>query len=82
MTSIELYVSRRLADLSIETKEEEDFYIERGYLRQENVTDVRKRAHELKMLCEHGIGDEDLIELSKAVYSAIVTLDERPLQKA
>lgn len=81
MTSIEMYVSRRLAQLSIDTKAEEDFYEERGYLRQDNVTDVRNRAHELKMLCEHGIGDEDLISLAKSVYRATVELDERPLQK-
>lgn len=82
MTSIELYVSRRLAQLSIETAEEKKFYEERGYLRQDNVTDVRKRAHELKMLCEHGIGDEDLMTLARNVYGAVVALDGRPLQKA
>ena len=48
MTSIEVYVSRRLAQLSIDTTAEEEFYEERGYLRQDNVTDIRKRAHELK----------------------------------
>lgn len=81
MTNIELYVSRRLAQLSIETTAEETFYDKRGYLRQDNVSDIRKRAHELKMLCEHGIGDEDLITLAKTVYETIVTLDKRPLQK-
>lgn len=81
MTSIKLYVSRRLAQLSIDTIAEEEFYEERGYLRQDNVTDIRKRAHELKMLCEHGIGDDDLIKLAKTVYGTIVTLDERTLQK-
>ena len=81
MTRLQEYISSRLADLSIETGDEEKFYEERGYLRQENVTDIRKRSHELKMLCEHGLGDKDLIELSKSVYIRIVVLDERPLQK-
>ena len=81
MTSIELYVSRRLAQLSIETTTEEQFYTTNGYLRQDNVTDIRKRAHELKMLCELGIGDENLITLAKIVYGTIVTLDERTLQR-
>lgn len=81
MTSIELYVSRRLAHLSIETTAEKEFYEEKGCLRQDNVTDIRKRAHELKMLCEHGIGDEDLITVARSVYCMICELDERTLQK-
>lgn len=81
MTNIELYVSRRLANLSIETAEEENFYKDWGRLRQDNVTDIRKRAHELKLLCEHGIRDEDLIYLAKLVYSRIVVLDESPMNK-
>lgn len=76
MTSLETYVSRRLANLSSETVSEKRYFEENGFLRQNNVTDIRKRAHELKMLCEHGIGDEDLMSLSKVVYNEIVRLDE------
>lgn len=76
MTSLETYVSRRLANLSSDTVTEKRYFEENGHLREHDVTDIRSRAHELKMLCEHGIGDEDLINLSKAVYNEIVRLDE------
>lgn len=76
MTRLEDYLSERLAHLSIETTNQRDCYKKNGYFKQETVTDIRKRAHELKMLCEFGIGDENLISLSKMVYNRIVEIDE------
>lgn len=76
MTRLKRYLSERLAHLSIETTNERDNYKEKGYFNQEKVTDIRKRAHELKMLCEFGVGDEDLVSLSKMVYNRIVEIDE------
>ena len=92
MTSIELYVYKKktCTKLSIDTTstKRKSFQILRGWNsgrdRQDyNVTSTQKmkKHDELKMLCEHGIGDENLITLAKSVYCTIVELDERPMQK-
>lgn len=76
MTSLEVYVTRRIAHILAFIENETKFFEENAYFHQDELSYNRARAHELKMLCEYGIGDESLIEASKEMYRKIAALDE------
>lgn len=77
MNSVENYVARRLAAESMEVDALIEQYKKYGYVSSHDITYLRVRIHELKMLCQHGLGDEKLIEISKKCYKKIVELDEK-----
>lgn len=76
MNELKTYLEERLEQLEAETENEETKYAEKGYIEQWQVSDIRKRVHELFMLCKYGMKDKELEAKAKEIYERIKTLDE------